>query len=91
LLEKFYEMRFDLQSINCSENVRVESTASMSIDIEAAIDLRRAAERISQRHNMSVYEACLMLQAGNDMSIEQFLVDIVEEEAEDYVDDVVLE
>jgi hypothetical protein len=88
LLDKFMEMRFDLQSVNCSENVRVESTASMSIDIEAAIDLRRAAERISSRHNVSVYEACLMLQAGKDMSVETFLVDVAEEEVEDYADDI---
>jgi hypothetical protein len=90
LLEKFYEMRFDLQSVNCSENVRVESTASMSIDIESAIDLRRAAERISSRHNISIYEACLMLQRGEEMTQLEFLVDIAEEE-EDYADDICLE
>jgi hypothetical protein len=91
LLEKFYEMRFDLQSVNCSENIRVESTASMSIDMESAIDLRRAAERIAQRHNISQYEACLMLQKGQDMTQLEFLVDISEEETEDYTDDVVLD
>jgi hypothetical protein len=89
LLEKFLEMKWDLESINCSENVRVESTASMSIDMESAIDLKRAAERISQRQNISVHEAFLMLQRGEEMSVEEFLVDVADEE--EYVDSICLE
>jgi hypothetical protein len=89
LLEKFLEMKWDLESVNCSENVRVESTASMSIDMESAIDLKRAAERISQRQNISVHEAFLMLQRGEEMSVEEFLVDVADEE--EYVDSICLE
>lgn len=66
LFEKFQEMQFDLESVNCSEDVRLESTACMSLDIEAAIDLKRKAERIADRHNLSIEEAMFMLQEVNE-------------------------
>jgi hypothetical protein len=87
LLEKFREMEFDLQSVNCSENIRVESTASVSIDIESAVDLHMAAERVSQWHNVSVREAMMMLQ-DRDLTVLEFLID---QDDEDYTDNVVIE
>lgn len=61
LHEKFTEMLWQLQSVN-GTSVREESCADMSFDIEAALDLKRAAERIARRHNVSLEEAFIMLE-----------------------------
>jgi hypothetical protein len=88
LHETFLEMQWNLQSVQAT-SVREESVASMSIDMESALDLKRAAEKIAKRHNVSVHEAFLMLQAGEDMTHLDWVTDIAEEE--DYLDDFVVE
>jgi hypothetical protein len=63
----------------------------MSLDIVAAIDLKRQAERISKRHNVSTHEAFLMLQAGEDMTQLEFMTDIAEDEENEFEDSFYVE
>lgn len=62
LLERFQEMLWQLQSVQ-NESVREVSAGTASLGENAlieAIDIRAAARRISQRHNVSFEDACLM-------------------------------
>ena len=82
LYEKFLSMKFQLESVNGS-SVREESVASMSLSIEDAIDMKRTAEKLSLRHNVSVQEAFLMIQANAEgFNVDQhvFLVEMAKED-----------
>jgi len=84
LYEKFLSMQFQLQSVN-GASVREESTASMHLSMEDAIDIKRSAERLAERHRMSVEEAFLMMQAereGIDVDQHIFLVEMAEEDVQ---------
>jgi hypothetical protein len=70
LHETFTEMLWNLQSVQPDGAVRLESCGSVSIDMETAIDLKRAAEKLSKRHNVSVREAFLMLQTKEEFENE---------------------